>query len=273
MKKTNKKKILAIILVGCLIIIGIFGILYFRPKEEVEIPVIDDTEEKIEDTITYSDEYYRNFYKSQKEINEDYVGQIFFQSGLITEPFVQGDSNFTYLRTDWVSGEYDVEGSNFMDYENTLDDQNIVIYGHYVFESLDPTLTHKFTPLEKLLTSDNYEDNKTIYLLLEDEIREYEIASVSYIELVKDGDYYYTNEDEQYYLTNFSKDYFETYHYRIKQLEQYKTGLDFTFGDKLLTLQTCTRSREDLREIVIAVLKDTYKLDGKCTLPEYQLTK
>ena len=26
-------------------------------------------------------------------------------------------------------------------------------------------------------------------------------------------------------------------------------------------------------EIVIAVLKDTYKLDGKCTLPEYQLTK
>ena len=71
MKKTNKKKILAIILVGCLIIIGIFGILYFRPKEEVEIPVIDDTEEKVEDTITYSDEYYRNFYKSQKEINED----------------------------------------------------------------------------------------------------------------------------------------------------------------------------------------------------------
>ena len=273
MKKTNKKKILAIILVGCLIIIGIFGILYFRPKEEVEIPVIDDTEEKVEYTITYSDEYYRNFYKSQKEINEDYVGQIFFQSGLITEPFVQGNSNSTYLRTDWVSGEYDVEGSNFMDYENTLDDQNIVIYGHYVFESLDPTLTHKFTPLEKLLTSDNYEDNKTIYLLLEDEIREYEIASVSYIELVKDGDYYYTNEDEQYYLTNFSKDYFETYHYRIKQLEQYKTGLDFTFGDKLLTLQTCTRSREDLREIVIAVLKDTYKLDGKCTLPEYQLTK
>ena len=37
------------------------------------------------------------FYKSQKEINEDYVGQIFFKSGLITEPFVQGLCNSTYL--------------------------------------------------------------------------------------------------------------------------------------------------------------------------------
>ena len=113
-----------------------------------------------------------------------------------------------------------------------------------------------------------------------DKVWEIETAHVEAAQLqmvseggIIDGDYYYTNEDEQYYLTNFSKDYFETYHYRIKQLEQYKTGLDFTFGDKLLTLQTCTRSREDLREIVLAVLKDTYKLDGKCTLPEYQLTK
>lgn len=271
----NKNKLLLILLLICLIISGILGILYFKNekieennKEENQEVIIENKEEE-----SYSDEYYLNFYKSQKEINEDYVGQIFFKSGLITEPFVQGLSNSTYLRTDWISGKYDVEGSNFMDYENTLDDQNIVIYGHYVFESLDPTLSHKFTPLEKLLTSDNYEDNKTIYLLLEDEIREYEIASVTYIELVKEGDYYYTNEDEQYYLANFSKEYFDTYHYRINQLEQYKTGLDFGYDDKLLTLQTCTRSREDLREIVIAVLMDTYKLDGKCTLPEYKLTK
>lgn len=276
MKQIKKKtKILIGILCICILCVIVTGGIFVGISNEEEEEVIVEDEpaiEVIEETVEYSDDYYREFYRSQKEMNEDYVGQIFFKSGLIVQPFVQGKTNGTYLRTDWTNGKYDVEGSNFMDYANSLDDENIVIYGHYVFEYLDPTLTHKFTPLEQLLSKDNYEDNKVIYLLLEDEIREYEIASVFYAQLVKEGDNYYTYENQQYYLTGFSEDYFKRYHQSVKEVEQYKTGLDFTKDDKLLTLQTCTRSREDLREIVIAVEKNVYKLDGKCTFEKYDLS-
>ena len=269
-KKT--KRLIAILMVCIVLLIVAVFVLVTSDKKEVSASEEEPIMDVIEEEVKYSDDYYRDFYKSQKEINEDYVGQLFFESGLIVQPFVQGKTNGTYLRTDWINGKYDVEGSNFMDYANTLDDENLVIYGHYVFEYLDPTLTHKFTPLEQLLSKENYEDNKIIYLLLENEIREYEIASVFYAQLIKDGEYYYTQDDQQYYLTSFSDDYFDIYHQSVKEVEQYKTGLDFTKDDKLLTLQTCTRNREDLREIVIAVEKNVYKLDGKCTLKEYDLS-
>ena len=258
------------ILVVCIVLIVVLSIELFSIKEEeIKEPSVTDT--IVQEEVEYSDDYYRSFYKSQKDINDDYVGQIFFKSGLIVQPFVQGETNDTYLRTDWTNDKYDVEGSNFMDYDNTLDDQNIVIYGHYVFEYLDPTLTHKFTPLERLLDEDNYKDNSIIYLLLEDEIREYEIASVFYAQLVKEGGYYYTHENQQYYLTSFSDDYFNIYHDSVKKVEQYNTGIDFNSTDKILTLQTCTRDREDLREIVIAVEKHVYKIDGECSLEKYDL--
>ena len=269
-KKT--KRLIAILMVCIVLLIVAVFVLVTSDKKEVSASEEEPIMDVIEEEVKYSDDYYRDFYKSQKEINEDYVGQLFFESGLIVQPFVQGKTNGAYLRTDWINGKYDVEGSNFMDYANTLDDENLVIYGHYVFEYLDPTLTHKFTPLEQLLSKENYEDNKIIYLLLENEIREYEIASVFYAQLIKDGEYYYTQDDQQYYLTSFSDEYFDIYHQSVKEVEQYKTGLDFTKDDKLLTLQTCTRNREDLREIVIAVEKNVYKLDGKCTLKEYDLS-
>lgn len=273
----NKKtKRLLGILSCCVVLIIVLSIVLFTSgKSEAvkEDDVIDNNvNEVIEDKKEYTDSYYRDFYNSQKAINEDYQGTLFFKSGLIVQPFVQGTTNGTYLRTDWTNGKYDVEGSNFMDAECGLDSHNLVIYGHYVFEYLDPTLSHKFTPLEQLLDENNYKDNNIIYLLLEDEIREYEIASVSYVQLIKIGNDYYTEDDFQYYLSDFSEVYFDNYHHKVKLVEQYDTGVDFTYEDKLLTLQTCTRSREDMREIVICVLRNTYKLDGECTFEKYDLS-
>lgn len=266
-------KVLIITLCVCMLAIFVLvGILFNIDNEEPAQNKLQQTSDSNIDLVEYTDEYYREFYKSQKEINEDYVGQIFFKSGLIVQPFVQGSTNGTYLRTDWESGKYDVEGSNFMDYECSLDSQNLVIYGHYVFEYLDPTLTHKFTPLEKLLDKDNYKDNSIVYLLLEDEIREYEIVSVVYAQLVKMSNDYYTEDDFQYYLSSFTEDYFDSYRSKVKSTELYDTGLDFSYNDKLLTLQTCTRDREDLREIVIGVERNAYKLDGQCVFEKYDLS-
>lgn len=274
----NKKtKRLLGILSFCVVLLIVLSIVLFTSlkKEPVKEDVINNENqiiEVIEEKKEYTDSYYRDFYNSQKAINEDYQGTLFFKSGLIVQPFVKGETNGTYLRTDWTNGKYNVEGSNFMDADCNLDSHNLVIYGHYVFEYLDPTLSHKFTPLEQLLEEENYKDNNIIYLLLEDEIREYEIASITYVQLIKMGNDYYTEDDFQYYLSDYSEPYFDVYHEKVKRLEQYDTGVDFTYDDKLMTLQTCTRNREDMREIVICVLRNSYKLDGKCTFEKYDLT-
>ena len=95
---------------------------------------------------------------------------------------------------------------------------------------------------------------------------------MSYVQLIKIGNDYYTEDDFQYYLSDYSEVYFDSYHDKVKRLKQYDTGVNFTYDDKLLTLQTCTRNRADMREIVICVLKNTYKLDGKCTFEKYDLS-
>ena len=139
MKK--KTKGLVTVLSVCVVLLIVLSVVLLNVNKKEE-PVTDNTVDNNvgevinEEPVEYTDDYYREFYKSQKEINEDYVGQIFFKSGLIVQPFVQGSTNGTYLRTDWRNGKYDVEGSNFMDADCDVDSHNLVIYGHYVFEYL-----------------------------------------------------------------------------------------------------------------------------------------
>jgi len=225
------------------------------PEPEKQEEVVDPEPEKevpYENTLDYKELNYQ--YNTMKSSYGDYVGEIFFESDLVNLPFVQGASNDTYLRTDFQTGQYDSSGSIFMDYRNTLDDQNIIIYGHYVYLSKDPSGEKKFTPLRFLTEEENYEANKYFYLLLDGELRKYEIASVYYCQLSDAKGYWETDPDMQYYITNYSEGYFNAYKEKIKEVEFYDTGVDFNYEDKFVTLQTCVENREDLREIVLGKL-------------------
>ena len=267
MNKTGKKLLIA----SFLILLLTFGIVFaLRLKEEagkdepadVPVYVIDDetgTEEK------YDREALKKVWDENRAISSDYIGQILFPSGLLDLPFVQGPTNETYLRKDWKSGEYTEEGSVFLDYLNDLDDRNLILYGHFVYSNLDPERTHMFTPLEKLLKQENYDANKTVLLLLEDEIREYEVAMVYYCELEADesGEYVYTRDDMQYYWVDdgerffdyenrtINANYFREYIDAARENAQYDTGVSFDFSDRFLTLQTCVENHDELREIVL----------------------
>ena len=155
----------------------------------------------------------RSMWLSNKEINEDYVGQIIFDSGLIDLPFVQAKStiredgepyrfytadgalvedpyayngNDVYIWTSWKTGEYDryeEGGSVFMDYRNYLKDQNIILYGHHFVGDWDPEGKKQFTPLDVLLNEENYEENKSLRLILDNEIRSYIVTHVFTIDI------------------------------------------------------------------------------------------
>ena len=204
-------------------------------------------------------ETYAELNKSWDEnyaINNDYIGELTVGE-LLTCPFVQGRTNDAYLRRGWQTMNYDEEGSVFLDSRNSLDDQNLIIYGHYVYASYDASGTHKFTPLRLLTEEENYEANRYITLQLQDEIRTYEIALVLYVDtyVAEDG-LRYTVPELQYDHTDFG-DYFDIFITNAEAAAFYDTGIRPVKNDRLLTLQTCVEGNEDLREIVVARLINT----------------
>lgn len=178
-------------------------------------------------------------YQSRKNTNPDYVGELAFESGLVDQNVVQSTDNDKYLNLSWDL-QTSTHGAAFMDYRNTMDDQNLIIYGHFVY--LDESLM--FSPLHQLKDQANYEANKYIDLKLEDTTRKYLVTDVFYYEM--------DNENLMYYYTAYSSDYFNTYYTNVKAADFYDTGESLTMDDHWLTLQTCVRDRDDLRLIVLA---------------------
>ncbi len=176
-------------------------------------------------------------YRELKAINSDYVGIVRI-GNLINEKVVHSSDNEEYLRLDFEKNYYR-KGTVFMDYRNTLADQNIILYGHYVYYDE----TSMFSPLHQLKEEKNYEANKIIEFELENEIRYYQIVSVFYYDL--------DAVEPQYFHTEYT-DYLEEYLKDIQRVEFYDTGLEITDDSKLLSLQTCVRNRDDLRLIVLA---------------------
>ena len=254
MNDKNKKKLIAFL--SLLIAVSLCSVLLLLPKmskhnsvpqepvvtEEVEMPNFDDE-------IAVFD--------ANKEINDDYVGQLVFKSGLIDLPVVQShlddvdEAYDEYLRTAWDTMEHDEEGSIFVDPTVNVEvDGNIVIYGHYVYPHLDPEQTHKFSPLHVLKEEQNYEENKNFHIIFENQIRAYEIAYVYYAEIEGEGEEQVSTVNYMY--PNYTEEEFYDYLNIMEEKAFYDTGVDINYEDYLLTLQTCVKDRDDLRLIVVA---------------------
>lgn len=253
-------------------ILALFGGIYNAQKNEKKIY------KKLSDESPYYDKYIL--------INEDYVGHLVFDSGLIEKPVVQAKScykkdgspyrffeedgtiaidfsnhtgNDVYLWMDYQTMEYDyfeTGGSIFMDCRNNMNDQNFIIYGHYFpnYES-DPERIKGFTPLEKLLTKEGYDNNKYVSLYFQNQKYDYELAAVFYYD---DQDIYYQyncpfyrpnynyDDDNDIYDSNFCLNYFNSINY----IKLYDTDIMLSPNDRTLTFQTCT-AYKDVYEICV----------------------
>lgn len=256
-KKNNSLIYVAISVLSILLVFGIV-ILVFDPFSffKKENKAVENNNNKVTEVVNEKEKaLVKELWDTYSVKSNDYVGRISFESGLIDLPFVQGSDNNTYYRTDWETMKYDEEGSIFLDSSNTLDDQNLIIIGHYVYASYDASGTHKFTPLAKLIDKENYENNKYVKLYLENEVRRYEIAYVYYCELIEDeyeGEKFsYTNDGFEFYYPNYTEEQFDKYIDTVKKNAFYDTGVSVDYNDKLLTLQTCVENHDELREIVL----------------------
>ena len=256
MNKKFNKKIIVVVFVLVSFLLCWFLASFNNKNNSVD----DNNRVEEEETISKENIECINEYDEYKIFSSSFKGVIKFESSLVDLPFVQGVDNDFYLRRDWITNEYSELGSIFMDYECSLDSKNIILYGHYVYSSYEvldddgnklDNSKLMFTPLSKLIDENNYEANKYVSLILEDEVRRYEVVSVFYCNLVGEGEDIYPEEYLEYYLPEYDKDYFDKYKEKIKSIEFYDTGVDFKVDDNLLTLQTCVENDSMKREIVL----------------------
>lgn len=291
----KKKKVLISILgiittllvvLTTLLFLGVFD----RPKEIIneEPPV-----------VIINAQPQRQLWLDNKAINDDYIGEIVFDSNLINISFVQakdvydkngnlyhfytehGDEvkdasnycgNDVYIWTNWKDMSYDYNilgGSVFMDYRNELNDQNIIIYGHHFSQAggNDPDRVKAFTPLEKLMEEDNYKDNNVLKLILDNETRTYELLGVYKFDIKNE---FYT-EKLQYYRRQYNydefeekedSDYYQKYIDAFNEVKLYDTGVEFNTNDSTLTLQTCISGLDgSVYEICVFKLVNIEKFD------------
>lgn len=240
-----KKKF--IVISAIVLILGLIGILMLQKEPVEKPPVIEPTptpEVSATPEPTYKpviyDPYFGYTHEELKEMNDRYVGKITVGS-LIHEVIVHSRNNADYLNYN-LEREPNGLGTVFMDYNNkrNMSDQNIILYGHYVY--YDDEL--KFTPLYKMMSQEIFDENKYITLDLMDETRYYEIVSIHYYKLGSTG--------VEYDYTSYTESYFNGYMKHVSENNRIKTEETLSYEDKMLTLQTCVRDREDLRLIVIA---------------------
>lgn len=191
--------------------------------------------------------------QNDQEINADVCGLLVFQSGLIHAPVLQGNDNDGYLYHDWQTGNASTRGSIMLDFRNHADfqDDNSIIYGHYVYHraSLDRTLV--FTPLEQLLHAENYTANQYLAIITETAVHYYQIKLVYACRLVYDQGAQVAPEELPFNDLSYSEMEFDNYIQAAKAVQYYDTGEAVVYGKRLLTLQTCVEFEPDIREIVL----------------------
>ena len=186
--------------------------------------------------------------------NNDLVGYLQWDSGIISQPVVQGETNNSYLRTSFY-GKYSTTGTVFLDSGMSLNDQNFVLYGHNVY--IDHSAM--FTPLLTLEDQDTYEKNSTLALYTLDGAKLYQmigIYEITYNEF-QTSEYqdkysfqrteFYDDADAQAWI-----DY-------VKEHSMIESLYDAESGDKFMCLQLCKPYHHDTRVVVVCKQYREYK--------------
>lgn len=272
-----KKGAKLVLTAAAAVLFCLFGLLAWRLRpaksppaavtdEPVETPAETAAETAVPDPvpdwldIDAAEEKYRLF-RQDHNINKEVKAYLYFTSGLVEQPVVQSSDNSKYLTVNWEDMSYRSYGSAFMDYRNNPEtDENIIIYGHYVYERRSPNdRTLMFTPLARLRDEGVYPDNRMVVLMTEDHLYGYELAYVYDCPLVQTEYGEVARDDLQFNLTDYDSDYFAEYTAAIEGVQLYDTGVEIADGERMLSLQTCIEWHEESRQI--AVCRQIFTMD------------
>ena len=259
---------LLVLLVG----LGVHSLVGSKKSDKGEVATETASAEATESSNPSLSEKYDALYEEYHTLNSDYVGKLEFKNnllynypedcedqygGLIVKSYIiedgQGDvnaANAEYLRTDITKSSMDfgqefMDGSNVLDENNLPTDQNIIIYGHFVYR--DHNL--KFGPLHEFEDASNYDTYDTFTLTFNHEQRTYVVTDAFFYE----KDSFTGTREESPFAPNYSSEQLTAYMNKVKNEydNSLDTGITITDQDNFVTLQTCVENREDLLYIVL----------------------
>lgn len=183
-------------------------------------------------------------FEELRKINEDVVGWIYIPDTEINYPIVQNENNSWYLHHTFEKKD-NFSGAIFMDYlcQSDFSSDNSIIYGHNLKNGA------MFGSLKKLYdlnynSEADYRKHSVIWILTPDETMEYQIFAAREISV---------DSDQDVYTIEFAseEDYAGWLEEQI-QSSQYKTDMEVSEEEPVLTLSTCTSRSEDGRFVVLA---------------------
>ena len=246
----KKKKIIIIASVSVAVILIVLGIclaIFLNKPAKVDETINEEPKQVVEDLITKDDsEGARNLQNELIALNATYpdaIAWLVVPNTNIDTPVFQGKDNNRYLRTD-RDGNSAFWGETFLDYDSKIDFSgytNLVVYGH------NTTTDDHFTPLEKYLDKNFYENNKEIEMATLTGNYKWVIFSV--FKTTSD------NYNDFYIDTNFENDQeFNDFLYHFKTRSMYESNVDVSINDDILTLSTCEYSQNNGRLVIMAKL-------------------
>lgn len=264
-KKKKIYKIIYIILIS-LIILSIIYIVYLiilkkEAKEESDLLNTIDVEKENETLIgisnnTENENIYTKENKEEKtermlkvqklkEENFDIVGWIEIEGTSINYPVLQGTDNEFYMTHNYKK-EKSKNGSIFLnkDYDWNIESNNLLIYGHNINNGT------MFQELLKYESESFYKEHPKIRFTTENEDSIYDIISA-----FKSKVYYKSQKNvfRYYYFINpKSEEEYMNYVENVKKASLYNIEETATYGDRLITLSTCSYYVQDGRFAVVA---------------------
>lgn len=180
----------------------------------------------------------------QKE-NSDIKAWIEIENTDINYPVLQGKDNSYYMKHNYKK-QYSINGSIFLDkgYSWEKPSCNLLIYGH---NNKNGTM---FQSLLKYESKNYYEKHPTIRFTTNTQDLIFEIFAVFKSRV------YYKNEQNvfryYYFIDAKNEAEFNDYVNNSKQASLYDTKKTANYGDRLLTLSTCSYHVEDGRFVIVA---------------------
>jgi len=208
-------------------IIGIIFSLYKIVNWYNDNKTNDQIVDKISKTIKIDKKTKKVDFEKLKKINSDVIGYIKVYDTNIEYPVVKHTDNNFYLNHNFEK-KSNVAGWIFLNYQNNLNDKNVVLFGHNMKNG------SMFGSLKNTLKKDwqNKTDYHIIKFITEEKEYTYKIFSTYQIEV------------EDYYIkTSFSNDDYSKFINTIKKRSNYEYNVDVNENDNILTLSTCSGNK------------------------------
>ena len=177
-------------------------------------------------------------------MNNDFAGWLYIEGAGVDYPVMYTPRNEQYYLRKNFEKSYATGGCLFIGKTWSEDSNQTIIYGHNMHDGSMFGHLHDYKSKEYAL------EHSIIHFDTLHETREYEVVAAFYGKVYKVDD---TGVFRYYRYTDLSTEAkFNEFMKNVRRAAIYDTGVDVQFGDRLLTLSTCSYYTNEGRFVVVA---------------------